>query len=91
MRPNGQLNVVGDQIAQQAMQTALLLKGVKDEAHDPPRLLIWIELGIAVGTPHIAQRGMIEQRSSPCLVPHAFYQATLHEVEFRFAHHATQP
>jgi hypothetical protein len=82
---------MGHQVAEQAMQTALLLKDGKDEAHDPLGLLIGIELVIAVGAPDLSHGGMMQQFPAPRLVAHAFHHPALHEGEFRFAHQTTQP
>ena len=73
------------------MPTALRLKDVKDEAHDPLGLLIGIELVIAVGSPDIPHGRMIQQVPAPGFMTHPFQQAPLHNIEFRFVHHASQP
>jgi hypothetical protein len=89
--PNRHAHIVGHAIAEQALQTALLLDDVTDEAPDPLRLLIGIELVIAGGSPDIAPRGMLEPCTAPCLVAHPCQQAAFPAGAFRFAQHPPPP
>jgi len=72
------------------MQTALLLEDIKDQPDDVLRLLVWLELVIAVGSPHGAQGRLIPEVPALGLVAPALEQAPLHDGEFCLVHHATQ-
>jgi len=89
--PNGPAHVVGHQVAEQAMQTPVLLEGLKDQADNAVGLLVGVQLRIAVGSPDISHGGMQQQCTASSLVTHPFQHPAFHEGEFRFAHHPTQP
>src|SRR6266851_5609059 len=77
--------------AQHALQTPVLLEGLKAQADDPLGLLVWVQMRIAVGSPDIPQGWRIQQCTPPSLVAHPFQHPAFHEGECRFAHHPTQP
>jgi hypothetical protein len=72
------------------MQAALLLENIKEQADDSLRLLVRIELVIAVRPPYVAQGRMIQAVTALGLVPHALQQAAFEDMQLRFAPHATE-
>lgn len=72
------------------MQASLLLENIKDQAYDALRLLVRFELVIAVGPPHVAHRRMMQEVTALGLVSHALQHAAFEDMQFRFAHHATE-
>jgi len=72
------------------MQTALLLEDIKDQPDDVLRLLVGVELVIAVGSPHVAQGRLIQEVPALGLMAPALEEAPFHNVEFCLVHHAAQ-
>lgn len=91
MRTNRQPDLLGHQIPQPSLPTALLLDDSNDEPNEALRLLIRIPLIVPSGAAHVAQGRMIQELTASRLVPHAFKHPACEDVAFRFAHHPPQP
>jgi hypothetical protein len=91
MRTNRQPDILGHQLPQHSMQTALRLEDIKDEPNDALRLRIRIPLLVPIGAAHVAHGRMMQALTASRLVPHAFKPPAVEDGEVRVAHHPPQP